>query len=59
VIFVVSEGKVVEKGDHSSLVRKRSVYWEMVSENFFEFCPSFWKRIGSLTRFKVASAGFR
>lgn len=31
VIFVVSEGRVVESGDHVSLARKRGVYWEMVS----------------------------
>ncbi len=29
---VVFEGKVVEKGDRGSLVRKRGVCWEMVSE---------------------------
>jgi ATP-binding cassette subfamily B (MDR/TAP) protein 1 len=31
VIFVIGDGKVVEKGDHNSLLRKRGVYWQMVS----------------------------
>ncbi len=38
VILVVSEGRMVEKGNHGSLVRKRGVYWEMVSETLLEFC---------------------
>jgi ATP-binding cassette subfamily B (MDR/TAP) protein 1 len=31
VIFVVGGGKVLEKGDHQGLLRKRGVYWQMVS----------------------------
>lgn len=31
VIFVLGEGKVLETGDHSSLLRKRGVYYQMVS----------------------------
>jgi ATP-binding cassette subfamily B (MDR/TAP) protein 1 len=31
VIFVMGSGKVLEKGDHQSLLRKRGVYWQMVS----------------------------
>jgi ATP-binding cassette, subfamily B (MDR/TAP), member 1 len=31
VIFVIGDGKVVEKGDHNSLLRKRGTYWQMVS----------------------------
>jgi ATP-binding cassette, subfamily B (MDR/TAP), member 1 len=31
VIFVIGDGKVVEKGDHNSLLRKRGMYWQMVS----------------------------
>ncbi|KAG0643187.1 P-loop containing nucleoside triphosphate hydrolase protein [Tuber brumale] len=31
VIFVVDEGKIVEQGDHASLVAKRGMYWQMVS----------------------------
>jgi ATP-binding cassette subfamily B (MDR/TAP) protein 1 len=31
VIFVVGGGKVLEKGDHQALLRKRGVYWQMVS----------------------------
>jgi ATP-binding cassette subfamily B (MDR/TAP) protein 1 len=31
VIFVYGSGKVLEKGDHQGLLRKRGVYWQMVS----------------------------
>lgn len=31
VIFVLGEGKVLEVGDHSQLLRKRGVYYQMVS----------------------------
>lgn len=34
VIFVVSEGRVVERGNHGELLRKRGVYWQMVSSDF-------------------------
>ena len=30
VIFVLADGRVVEKGDHSSLLRKRGIYYHMV-----------------------------
>ena len=30
VIFVLGSGKVLEKGDHQTLLRKRGVYWQMV-----------------------------
>ena len=30
VIFVIAEGRVVERGDHGSLLKKRGVYWQMV-----------------------------
>jgi len=30
VIFVLGEGKVLEKGSHIELLRKRGVYWHMV-----------------------------
>ncbi|PUU78537.1 P-loop containing nucleoside triphosphate hydrolase protein [Tuber borchii] len=30
VIFVLDDGKIVEQGDHASLVKKRGVYWQMV-----------------------------
>ncbi|KAH7071899.1 leptomycin B resistance protein pmd1 [Paraphoma chrysanthemicola] len=29
VIFVLGSGKVLEKGDHQSLLRRRGVYWQM------------------------------
>lgn len=35
VIFVMGSGKVLEKGDHQGLLRRRGVYWQMVS--FFLF----------------------
>jgi ATP-binding cassette, subfamily B (MDR/TAP), member 1 len=31
VIFVLGEGKVLEVGDHNALLRKRGVYYQMVS----------------------------
>jgi ABC-type multidrug transport system fused ATPase/permease subunit len=31
VIFVLGEGKVLETGDHNTLLRKRGVYYQMVS----------------------------
>jgi ATP-binding cassette subfamily B (MDR/TAP) protein 1 len=31
VIFVFDDGKVVEKGSHTELVKKQGIYWEMVS----------------------------
>lgn len=31
VIFVLGSGKVLEKGDHQSLLKKRGMYWQMVS----------------------------
>ncbi|KAI4850685.1 ABC transporter [Aureobasidium sp. EXF-8845] len=31
IIFVFDDGKVVEKGSHTELVKKQGVYWEMVS----------------------------
>lgn len=35
VIFVLGEGKLLEKGSHVELLQKRGVYWQMVS---FPFC---------------------
>lgn len=31
VIFVLGDGRVMEKGDHATLVRKRGLYYQMVS----------------------------
>lgn len=31
VIFVLGSGKVLEKGGHQELLRRRGVYWQMVS----------------------------
>ncbi|KAK0709215.1 ABC transporter-like protein [Lasiosphaeria miniovina] len=32
VIFVISDGRVLEKGDHASLIKKRGVYYQMVRQ---------------------------
>lgn len=34
VIFVLSDGRVMEKGDHASLLGKRGIYYQMVSVFF-------------------------
>lgn len=34
IIFVLGEGKVLETGDHNQLLRKRGVYYQMVSFPF-------------------------
>jgi ATP-binding cassette subfamily B (MDR/TAP) protein 1 len=31
VIFVLADGRVMEKGDHASLLKKRGIYYQMVS----------------------------
>ncbi|USP79352.1 P-loop containing nucleoside triphosphate hydrolase protein [Curvularia clavata] len=36
VIFVLGSGKVLEKGDHQTLLRKKGVYWQM----YLSFLPS-------------------
>ena len=38
VIFVLGSGKVLEKGDHQALLRKRGVYYQMVSFTFCKLC---------------------
>lgn len=30
IIYVLGEGRVLEKGDHAELLRMRGVYWQMV-----------------------------
>jgi ATP-binding cassette subfamily B (MDR/TAP) protein 1 len=40
VIFVLGEGRVLEVGDHQALLRKRGVYYQMVSPILY-FCPVF------------------
>lgn len=35
VIFVLGEGKVLEMGDHAALLRKKGVYYQMVSHKIF------------------------
>lgn len=37
VIFVLGEGKVLEKGSHAELLRKKGVYWHMVSPSQLGF----------------------
>jgi ATP-binding cassette subfamily B (MDR/TAP) protein 1 len=42
IIFVLGEGKVLETGDHNQLLRKRGVYYQMVSSSPLCFlCLSF------------------
>lgn len=48
VIFVLGEGKLLEKGSHAELLRQRGVYWQMVRPRFAR--PV---RAGSLTRVAV------
>jgi ATP-binding cassette subfamily B (MDR/TAP) protein 1 len=31
IIFVIGDGKVLEKGDHNALLRRKGVYYQMVS----------------------------
>lgn len=38
VIFVLGDGRVIEKGDHSSLLRRRGVYYQMVSTYLLTSC---------------------
>lgn len=52
VIFVLGSGKVLEKGDHQSLLRKRGVYWQMVSVTLVDVLMC------TLTRNVVSSSGF-
>lgn len=42
VIFVLGDGKVIERGDHASLLRRRGVYYQMVS------FPDFLRGLGGL-----------
>jgi ATP-binding cassette subfamily B (MDR/TAP) protein 1 len=39
IIFVMGSGRVLERGDHQGLLRRRGVYWQMVS------CPKFFERV--------------
>ncbi|EMR84457.1 putative abc transporter protein [Botrytis cinerea BcDW1] len=39
VIFVLGEGRVLEVGDHSALLRKKGVYYQMVSLQKFNVTP--------------------
>ena len=34
VIFVLADGRVVEKGDHAALLRQRGIYYQMVSSSY-------------------------
>ncbi len=40
VIFVLGEGKVLEKGSHAELLKHRGVYWNMVRLSRFLFLCS-------------------
>lgn len=41
VIFVLGSGKVLEKGDHQALLRKRGIYYQMVSPSPLLFCEAY------------------
>ena len=53
-IFVLGSGMVLERGDHQGLLRKRGVYWQMVSSS-----PTlqFWSRCANFRT--VSSSSFR
>jgi ABC-type multidrug transport system fused ATPase/permease subunit len=36
IIFVMGEGRVVEKGTHSELIAKRGLYFQMVTSSCLE-----------------------
>jgi ABC-type multidrug transport system fused ATPase/permease subunit len=40
VIFVMGSGKVLEQGSHQELLKKRGVYWQMVSREVRIFVPT-------------------
>lgn len=39
IIYVLGEGKVLEKGNHNELLKKKGVYWHMVSFRSERFRP--------------------
>lgn len=46
VIFVLGSGGVLEKGDHQGLLRRRGVYWQMVSRTFTGYgIEVMWKKL--------------
>jgi ATP-binding cassette subfamily B (MDR/TAP) protein 1 len=38
VIFVIGDGRVAETGTHASLLKKRGIYYQMVSSLLFQCC---------------------
>lgn len=56
VIFVLGSGKVLEKGDHQALLRRRGVYWQMVSLLLLLSVSS--SDFQCANRFAVSGAGF-
>jgi ATP-binding cassette subfamily B (MDR/TAP) protein 1 len=53
VIFVLGSGKVLEKGDHQGLLRKKGVYYQMVSS----CAPGNFEQLGANIKI-VSSSGF-
>lgn len=53
IIFVLGSGRVLEEGDHQALLRKKGIYWQMVSRPFLS--P---QSLLELTSCLVSSAGF-
>ncbi|KAL5592322.1 hypothetical protein FOBRF1_013348 [Fusarium oxysporum] len=54
VIFVLDDGKIIEKGSHTELVNKKGIYWEMVNSpartrRWIDYVPDFQSGTRSLS----------
>ena len=55
IIFVMHEGRIVERGDHQSLLASRGWYWQMVSQIPFRTMASAYLRIVSSSSYAMNS----